>query len=416
MTKGDQMKADIVVIGGGIGGCALAARMATAGLAVTVLEREPMYRDMVRGEAMVPWGFLEAVELGVAEAVLEAEGASVITRMTPYDETLTVEQARRRSKDLSASVPGAPGVIGVGHPELREALANSAVKAGATVVRGVRRSTVVAGDAPQVTFELDGSERTVDCRLVVGADGKFSTTRAALGISMFTNEARVKLTGMLVDDGGTWDRAVTTIAVDGRNQFIVIPRADSKLRLYVGRNVNDPEPLKGPATITEFLESYRTPIFPNHDELAVSEPIGPCATFPMNDAWTDTPVVPGGALIGDAAGWSNPVTAQGLSIALRDARVLSEALLDNAIWTPETLSGYTIERSARMARLRFASALTDLIAGFGMSDRATRRPRILGLLGQRPELGAALTAVHSGPWSVEAESYSPDILTTVALA
>ncbi|MCK0516785.1 hypothetical protein [Williamsia sp. DF01-3] len=63
-----------------------------------------------------------------------------------------------------------------------------------------------------------------------------------------------------------------------------------------------------------------------------------------------------------------------------------------------------------MARLRFVSALTDLTAGFGLPDRAIRRPRILGLFGQRPEVGLALTSVHSGPWSVEAEAYSPDIL------
>ncbi|MDV7136404.1 FAD-dependent oxidoreductase [Williamsia muralis] len=410
------MDADVVVIGGGIGGCALATRLAKAGVAVTVLEREATYRDMVRGEAMVPWGFTEARELGVADAVLQADGVSVVTRMVPYDESSTIDQALSRASDLSAVVPGAPGVIGVGHPELRAALANAAAEAGAAVVHGVRRTTVVAGDDPQVTFDRDGAQRTISCRFIVGADGKFSVTRGALGIPMFASEPRVRLTGMLVDDGGLWDRDVTTIAVDGRNQFIVIPRADNKLRLYVGRRVNDPNPLRGPATLTEFLESYRTPIFPDHDQLAESTPIGPCATFPMNDAWTDTPVVPGGALIGDAAGWSNPVTAQGLSITLRDARVLSEALLDNVAWNPTTLSEYTVERNARMARLRFASALTDLIAGFGMTDRMTRRPRIMRMLGQRPELGAALAAVHSGPWSVEADSYSPDILTTLALA
>ncbi|WP_211339038.1 hypothetical protein [Williamsia muralis] len=91
-------------------------------------------------------------------------------------------------------------------------------------------------------------------------------------------------------------------------------------------------------------------------------------------------------------------------------------MLDNVAWNPATLSEYTVERNARMARLRFASALTELIAGFGMTDRMTRRPRIIRMLGQRPELGAALAAVHSGPWSVEADSYSPEILTTLALA
>ncbi|CAM3201435.1 FAD-dependent oxidoreductase [Williamsia muralis] len=246
------MDADVVVMGGGIGGCALATRLATAGVAVTVLEREATYRDMVRGEAMVPWGFTEARELGVADAVLQADGVSVITRMVPYDESSTIDQALSRSSDLSAVVPGAPGVIGVGHPELRAALANAAAKAGAAVVHGVRRATVVAGDDPQVTFGRDGAQRTISCRVIVGADCKFSVTRGALGIPMFTSEPRVRLTGMLVDDGGLWDRDVTTIAVDGRNQFIVIPRADNKLRLYVGRRVDDPDPLRGPATLTEF--------------------------------------------------------------------------------------------------------------------------------------------------------------------
>jgi flavin-dependent dehydrogenase len=85
------MDADIVVIGGGIAGCTLAIRLATAGLAVTSIEQEPVYRDIVRGEALVPWGFHEAVELGIVDTILETEGASVMTKMVPYDEGLSVE-------------------------------------------------------------------------------------------------------------------------------------------------------------------------------------------------------------------------------------------------------------------------------------------------------------------------------------
>lgn len=123
------MDAEVVIVGGGIAGCTLAIRLADAGIAVTVLEREQVYRDIVRGEAMVPWGFREAVELGVAEAILQTDGVSVMTKMVPYDEGFSVEQAQRRSRDLSTAVPGAPGVVGVGHPELRESLATAAAKA-----------------------------------------------------------------------------------------------------------------------------------------------------------------------------------------------------------------------------------------------------------------------------------------------
>jgi 2-polyprenyl-6-methoxyphenol hydroxylase-like FAD-dependent oxidoreductase len=410
------MDSDVVIIGGGVGGCALAARLATAGLGVTVLERELAYRDQIRGEAMAPWGFLEAVELGLDDVILGTEGASVMTRMVPYDEMLEVEQARRIASDLSTAVPGSPGVIGVGHPELRESLATEAIKAGAVVVRGVARSSVEPGAVPSVTYELDGANRTLRCRLVVVADGKNSATRTALGIPLSVTSPRVLLAGMLVDDGGAWDRSETTIGVDGRNQYIVVPRADRRIRLYIGRRTTDSERFNGPQRISRFLEAYRTPVLPCGDALADATPAGPCATFPMTDAWTDTPVLPGVALLGDAAGWSNPVTAQGLSITLRDARVLAETLLDAPTWTPDELRRYAEERTVRMARLRFTSALTDLLSAFGMPDRAPKRRRMLSLLRKHPELGAALAAVHSGPWTPPAEAFSPDILTTVALA
>src|SRR5271168_997403 len=156
LGKEALVDAEVIVVGGGIAGCALAVRLADAGVAVTVLERERVYRDIVRGEALVPWGFQEAVQLGVADVILETEGVSVMTRMVPYDESLTVEQAQRRSRDLSDVVDGAPGVVGVGHPELREALATAATKAGATVIRGVRRAVVRGGTNPTVTYDVDG--------------------------------------------------------------------------------------------------------------------------------------------------------------------------------------------------------------------------------------------------------------------
>jgi len=136
----------------------------------------------------------------------------------------------------------------------------------------------------------------------------------------------------------------------------------------------------------------------------------------MTDGWTDDPVRPGVALLGDAAGWSNPVTAQGLSVAVTDARVLSDVLLDQADWTPDTLRPYTEERAERMARLRFTTALTDLITGFGLPDRADRRRRMAGRARSQPELLSALAVIHRGPWSAPPEAFSPDILTTLALA
>ena len=58
------MSYDLIVIGGGLGGSALARVMAAAGARVLVLEQEQRFKDRVRGEFLAPWGVAEAQRLG----------------------------------------------------------------------------------------------------------------------------------------------------------------------------------------------------------------------------------------------------------------------------------------------------------------------------------------------------------------
>jgi len=408
--------ADAVIIGGGVAGCAAAARLARAGFEVLVLERETAYRDQVRGEGLVNWGYREAADMGLGQAILGTEDASPITRLVNYDETWSADIARERATDLSAALPGTPGIIGVGHPTLRESLATDAVTAGATVLRGIHVDAITTGTAPSVTYTSAGHSHTVTTRLVIAADGKNSATRRLLDIPLHVTRPRVMLSGLAVDDGGAWDRAETVIGVEGPTLFYVIPRGLDRIRLYVGRVIGDPERFTGNGRERRLLDCFRLKSLPDAEVLADARPIGPCASYPMTDSWTETPLLPGVALLGDAAGWSNPVTGQGLAVALRDARVLTDLLLDTTDWSVDALSGYATERAERMARLRFASAITDLLTAFGAPERAARRSRMGRLLAEDPGLGAAFAAVHAGPWTLPAGAFSPDILTTLALA
>jgi 2-polyprenyl-6-methoxyphenol hydroxylase-like FAD-dependent oxidoreductase len=77
---------DLVIIGGGIAGNALAAALARAGNSVLVLERFRVYRDRVLGEYFQPWGVAELQTLGLFDMPTRA-GGTVITRSVPYDET-----------------------------------------------------------------------------------------------------------------------------------------------------------------------------------------------------------------------------------------------------------------------------------------------------------------------------------------
>ena len=47
---------DIITVGGGLGGSALAKVLAERGARVLVVERESQFKDRVSGEWMAPWG------------------------------------------------------------------------------------------------------------------------------------------------------------------------------------------------------------------------------------------------------------------------------------------------------------------------------------------------------------------------
>jgi 2-polyprenyl-6-methoxyphenol hydroxylase-like FAD-dependent oxidoreductase len=155
----DSRFSDIVVVGGGIAGTAIALVLARAGLTVTVLEQQLSYRDRVRGEYMQPWGVAEAQHLGISEILVKA-GGFFARRIIPYDEINSPHAAEATARALGELVPGVPGgALCVSHPAACLALSQAAETAGATVIRGIRRPTITLGSEPAVAFELDGVEQ-----------------------------------------------------------------------------------------------------------------------------------------------------------------------------------------------------------------------------------------------------------------
>ena len=63
-----------------------------------------------------------------------------------------------------------------------------------------------------------------------------------------------------------------------------------------------------------------------------AKPAGPLASFECADVWVEHPYRDGVVLAGDAASSNDPSWGQGLSLALRGARVLSDELLGGSDW------------------------------------------------------------------------------------
>src|SRR5438067_11325391 len=144
---------DLVTVGGGIGGAALARATAEQGARVLVLERERRFTDRVRGEALMPWGVAEARALGVDPLLRATCGHEL-----PSFELFMggVELVRR---DLVATtVPAAP-VLAFYHPAMQEVLLDAATRAGAVVERGARVSSVAPGPEPSVALSSADTSR-----------------------------------------------------------------------------------------------------------------------------------------------------------------------------------------------------------------------------------------------------------------
>jgi 2-polyprenyl-6-methoxyphenol hydroxylase-like FAD-dependent oxidoreductase len=400
-------RADVVIIGGGIAGSALAAALAGDGYDVVLLERQTVYRDKVRGEVINCWGVAELLQLGLEKAILAA-GGTYINRFVGFDETVDPDTAWAKALHLDEMLPGIRGVLDVGHPAACEALSAAAGEAGATVVRGIGEVQVTAGSRPGVRYELDGAVREVPCRLVVGADGRTSAVRGQLGVRLTQGPPNSLGGGLLVEDLDEWPGHVTSIGTEGDLLYFVFPRAGARARLYLLHDAAQKGRFAGPDRQARFLEAFQFRCIPNSEMFGRATPSDVCAFYPMNDAWTGCPVVPGAALIGDAAGWTDPVIGQGLSIALRDARMVWDVLRAGTEWTPAAFEPYVREREVRMARLMVsANSMTFTPQG------AERRKAYARAWPADPVLAGSRLATFKGPFAVPEESFDPEVIARI---
>jgi 2-polyprenyl-6-methoxyphenol hydroxylase-like FAD-dependent oxidoreductase len=158
------MRYDVIMVGGGLGGAALAKNLAEHGLAALILERETVFRDRVRGEQMHPWGVAEAKALGVYDELLRACGQQTRWWIT-YAEGVQVAK-----RDLQETSPHGVGSFNLYHPAMQETLLQLAQQAGAEVRRGIKVSSVIPGNPPSVHFDDQGNLKLIEARLVICAD------------------------------------------------------------------------------------------------------------------------------------------------------------------------------------------------------------------------------------------------------
>ncbi|MDX2233169.1 MAG: FAD-dependent monooxygenase [Hyphomonadaceae bacterium] len=387
---------DLIIVGGGIGGSALAAVMARASKSVLLLEKSDVYIDRVRGEWIAPWGVAEVRRLGLYDLLMGA-GGHHITRHITYDETIAPAAAEAAVQGLDIFVPGVAGPLCIGHPLHCQTLFDEAARSGATALRSVTVTDVTLGAAPSVTFTHDGVTRTAQARLVVGADGRTSDVREAAGIGLRQDAPHHWFAGLLVDGVTDWTPDVQAIGTEDRFAFLAFPQGDGRVRVYGGWALDERARFAGADGPRRFLDAFRMHSAPANEAIAAGRPAGPLHAYFNNDSWTDAPFAPGAVLVGDAAGWNDPIIGLGLSITYRDVRLVSDILKDTPDGAAPDFTPYAEERRERMRRLRFtASIQATLDMEFGEEARA-RRQQYHARAATDPMVKAHSAAVMAGP-------------------
>jgi flavin-dependent dehydrogenase len=245
-------------------------------------------------------------------------------------------------------------------------LVDAAARAGADVQFGVAVTDVERDGSGAVTGIVgrsrDGRSFRAKARIVVGADGIRSTVAERVGAAV----DRVG-TGATATTYGYWpgldvDGYEWNFRPDGSSG--VIPTNDGKACVFAAAT---PRRI-GRGGLTTLLEIVAGSDLELSRQLAAA-PLTPLRTFTGLRGYVRRSWGRGWALVGDAGYYKDPLSAHGLTDALRDAELLSRAVADIMLRGAEdkdALAGYQATRDL-VSRALFD--VTDVIAGHSWTDQ-----------------------------------------------
>jgi 2-polyprenyl-6-methoxyphenol hydroxylase-like FAD-dependent oxidoreductase len=253
---------------------------------------------------------------------------------------------------------------------------------------------------------VDGQTHRATAKLIAGADGRMSKAREVCGIKLHQDKPHHWFAGLLVEGADGWADDLQAIGTEGDFAFLAFPQGKGKVRVYGGYALEQKGRFAGSDGPRRFLEAFRMKSAPHNAHLAGGRPASPLYSYFNNDSWTGEPFAEGAVLVGDAAGWNDPILGLGLSITYRDVRIVTDVLNASDDWSPKAFPSYAEERAERMRRLRFVAKLqAALDMEFGDDARAKRRSYHERSAADM-SLGMHAMAVMAGPETAPAELFT----------
>lgn len=366
---------DVVVVGAGLVGRALALALAKGGaVSVGIVEGGPARRrDDGRASAVAagPRRMLE--QLGIWARV-EAESQPILDMVVTDGEAEDVVRPVFLTFDGRLE-SGEPFAHMVPNAALEAALAEALDAAGVETLYESRLSTIMFG-ASAATVRLESGE-TIRARLVVGADGVRSPTRTAAGIGTV---------GWTYDQKGLVATITHSEPHAGRAEehflpsgpFALLPLKGNRSSLVWTERTRAAERLLA-LSAQELQTELARRVPPHYGEITELSPV---AAYPLALTLARDYARPRVALAGDAAHSIHPLAGQGLNLGLKDVAALAEVVTETArlgldIGALDALARY--QRWRRFDAVQYAAVTDGLNRLFGTRAGPVRFIRDVGL-------------------------------------
>ena len=353
MTGADMSssRCDVLVIGGGPAGAACALVAARMGLSTVLVDARDGSTDAAdEGRAV-------ALLAGTRDRLIDLELWDLLAPAVQPLERVRVQNAATghehlyRAHDLGRSAL----FHGVAYAALRHRLASGLADAEGVVHLRKRRLTALQLEAGWRHATLDDG-REIHARLVVGADGRRSAVREAVGLSARrTDYPQSALIFGVIGRGLEANTVLERMTPDG--PISVLPLRDDRFAVTWVDGTGATQRrrhLESPALLAELATALGL------DGLGELELATPVTAQRLGLTHADRYVAPRLVLMGDAAHGAHPVHAQGFNMAIGDVHELA------MLWRVEGrryAGAETLARYQRNRRLANAAqlGLTDVV-------------------------------------------------------